>query len=205
MYFNLNNVNVINKVGNGVNVKVEEINGTTQIVIDIPQEKTDLTLLSPGDVFERGGVEYIICEQLEDRKTAVVRKKCLNDTMRFGDDNNQKNSDLRAYLNNEYYNEIKNIFGAKNIVDHEVDLLSLDGYDDYGVSTDKISVMNIDRYRKYHKYIGDTDNWYWLSTPDSTPSGTGSSDVQYVYSRGDVNWCCADFARSVRPFFILKS
>lgn len=33
------NVNVINKVGKGVNVKVEEINGTTQIVIDIPQAK----------------------------------------------------------------------------------------------------------------------------------------------------------------------
>ena len=200
------NVNVINKVGKGVNVKVEEINGTTQIVIDIPQAKMDLTLLNPGDVFEMRGVEYIVCEQFEDGTTAVVRKECLGDTRKFGDNNNWKNSDLRTFLNNEYYNEIKGVFGVENIVDHEVDLLSLDGYDDYGVSTDKVSVMNIDRYRKYHKYIGNTDNWCWLSTPHSTPSGTGSSGVRYVGDDGGVNWDCADsYERSVRPFFILKS
>lgn len=197
------NVNIINNVGNNVNVKVEEINGTTQIVIDIPQAKADLNILNPGDVFEMCGVEYIVCEQFSDGKTAVVRKECLDDTIRFGNDNNWKNSDLRAFLNNEYYNEIKNIFGVKNIVDHEVDLLSLDGYDDYGVSMDKVSVMNIDRYRKYHKYIGDTKTWYWLSTPDSTPSGTGSSGVQCVNSGGDVNWDDAGDAESVRPFFLL--
>ena len=200
------NVNVINKVGKGVNVKVEEINGTTQIVIDIPQAKMDLTLLNPGDVFEMRGVEYIVCEQFEDGTTAVLRKECLGDTRKFGDNNNWKNSDLRTFLNNEYYNEIKGVFGVENIVDHEVDLLSLDGYDDYGVSTDKVSVMNIDRYRKYHKYIGNTDNWYWLSTPDSTPSGgAGSSGVLCVDSRGGVGWYYFGYVRSVRPFFILKS
>ena len=199
------NVNVINKVGKGVNVKVEEINGTTQIVIDIPQAKMDLTLLNPGDVFEMRGVEYIVCEQFEDGTTAVVRKECLGDTRRFGDNNNWKNSDLRTFLNNEYYNEIKDVFGVENIVDHEVDLLSLDGYDDYGVSTDKVSVMNIDRYRKYHKYIGNTGNWYWLSTPSSTPSGAGSSFVQYVNVNGYVVWDECDWYRGVRPFFILKS
>ena len=199
------NVNVINKVGKGVNVKVEEINGTTQIVIDIPQAKMDLTLLNPGDVFEMRGVEYIVCEQFEDGTTAVVRKECLGDTRRFGDNNNWKNSDLRTFLNNEYYNEIKDVFGVENIVDHEVDLLSLDGYDDYGVSTDKVSVMNIDRYRKYHKYIGNTGNWYWLSTPSSTPSGAGSSLVRYVSSDGGVDWDYSDGERSVCPFFILKS
>ena len=199
------NVNVINKVGKGVNVKVEEINGTTQIVIDIPQAKMDLTLLNPGDVFEMRGVEYIVCEQFEDGTTAVLRKECLGDTRKFGDNNNWKNSDLRTFLNNEYYNEIKDVFGVENIVDHEVDLLSLDGYDDYGVSTDKVSVMNIDRYRKYHKYIGNTDNWYWLSTPNSTPSGTGSSLVLCVRGDGDVGWGECDWNGDVRPFFILKS
>ena len=198
-------VNVINKTGNSVDIKVEEINGVTQIVIDIPQTKTDLTLLSPGDVFEKGSVEYIVCEQLEDGKTAVIRKECLDVTRKFGNDNNWKNSDLRKFLNNEYFNEIKEIFGAENIVCHEVDLLSLDGYDDYGASMDKVSIMNIDRYRKYHKYIGNTDTWWWLSTPNSTPSGTGASGVRFVCDDGDVIFygCC--WYGSVRPFFILKS
>lgn len=200
-----NNVNVINKAGNNVDVKVNEINGAIQIVIDVPQNKTDISLLNPGDVFEKNGVEYIVCEQFADGRTAVVRKECLDDTMEFGSDNNWKNSDLRKYLNGKYYNEIKNVFGVENIMDHEVDLTSLDGYDDYGVSTDKISVMNIDRYRKYHRFIGNTGCWYWLSTPNSTPSGVGSSGVQYVSSNGNVDWGDCGCSGSVRPFFILKS
>ena len=174
-------------------------------MIDVPQDGTELSLLNPGDVFEKNGVKYIVCEQFKDGRTAVVRKECLDDAREFGNDNNWKSSDLRAFLNNEYYNEIKNIFGVENIVEHEVDLMSLDGYDDYGVSTDKVSVMNIDRYRKYHRFIGDTGCWYWLSTPESTSSGTGSSGVQCVDSNGDVDWDCSGDEWSVRPFFILKS
>ena len=199
------NVNVINKAGNSVDVKVNEMNGAIQIVIDVPQNKTDISLLNPGDVFEKNGVEYIVCEQFADGRTAVVRKECLDDTMEFGSDNNWKNSDLRKYLNGKYYNEIKNTFGVENIIEHEVDLTSLDGYDDYGVSEDKVSVMNIDRYRKYHRFIGNTGCWYWLSTPNSTPSGVGSSDVQYVCCDGGVDWFGCYYSGSVRPFFILKS
>ena len=199
------NVNVINKAGNSVDVKVSEMNGAIQIVIDVPQFGTELALLSPGDVFEKNGVQYIVCEQLEDGTTAVVRKDCLDDEMEFGSDNDWKNSDLRTYLNEEYYNEIKEVFGEENIVNHEVDLTSLDGYDDYGVSTDKVSVMNIDRYRKYHRFIGNTGCWHWLSTPNSTPSGTSSSRVRYVYGDGCVRWGDCRYSGSVRPFFILKS
>ena len=199
------NVNVINKAGNNVDVKVNGMNGVIQIVIDVPQNKTDISLLNPGDVFEKNGVEYIVCEQFADGRTAVVRKECLDDTMEFGSDNNWKNSDLRKYLNGKYYNEIKNTFGVENIIEHEVDLTSLDGYDDYGVSEDKVSVMNIDRYRKYHRFIGNTGCWYWLSTPNSTPSGVGSSGVQHVYGDGDVYWDDCGYSGSVRPFFILKS
>ena len=199
------NVNVINKAGNSVDVKVNEMNGAIQIVIDVPQNKTDISLLNPGDVFGKNGIEYIVCEQFADGRTAVVRKECLDDSMEFGNDNNWKNSDLRTYLNEEYYNEIKEVFGEENIVDHEVDLTSLDGYDDYGVSTDKVSVMNIDRYRKYHRFIGNTGCWHWLSTPDSTPSGVGSSNVRCVLSLGVVYWDGCGGSGSVRPFFILKS
>lgn len=200
-----NNVNVINKAGNSVDVKVNEVNGAIQIVIDVPQTGTELSLLSPGDVFEKNGIKYIVCEQFADGRTAVVRKECLDDKMEFGSDNNWKNSDLRKYLNGKYYNEIKNTFGVENIMDHEVDLTSLDGYDDYGVSTDKISVMNIDRYRKYHRFIGNTGCWYWLSTPNSTPSGVGSSGVRCVDGGGGVDWDVCSCSGSVRPFFILKS
>lgn len=200
-----NNVNVINNASSSVDVKVSEMNGAIQIIIDVPQSGIELSLLKPGDVFEKNGVEYIVCEQFKNGTTAVVRKECLDETMEFGDDNNWKESTWRKYLNNTYLDEIESAFGKDNIVEHEVDLTSLDGYDDYGVTMDKISAMNIDRYRKYHKYIGDTGEWHYLSTPDSTPSGVGSSRVLYVYSYGHVDWSYSDNGRLVRPFFILKS
>lgn len=200
-----NNVNVINNASSSVDVKVSEMNGAIQIIIDVPQSGIELSLLKPGDVFEKNGVSYIVCEQFDNGTTAVVRKECLDKTMEFGNNNNWKESEWRKYLNGEYLKEIEDIFGTDNIVEHDVDLTSLDGYDDYGVSVDKISVMNIDRYRKYHKYVGDTGECHFLSTPNSTPSGTGSSSVRCVGDGGCVDWCDCDWYGYVRPFFILKS
>ena len=199
------NVNVINNAGNSVDVKVSEMNGAIQIIIDVPQNGIELSLLKPGDVFEKNNVAYIVCEQFENGLTAVVRKECLDKTMEFGNNNNWKESSWREYLNGEYLKEMENAFGADNIVEHEVDLTSLDGYDDYGVSVDKVSAMNIDRYRKYHRYIGDTGKCHYLSTPNSTPSGTGSSRVRCVPSDGYVDWGECGWNGGVRPFFILKS
>lgn len=200
-----NNVNVINNAGSSVDVKVEEKNGAVQILISCPTKRKELGALQPGDTFKKNDTEYIVCEQLENGMTAVVRKDCLNKTMEFGDDNNWKESKWREYLNDGYLKELEAAFGTENIVDHEMDLTSLDGYDDYGVSVDKVSAMDIDRYRKYHKYIGDTGVAHYLSTPDSTPSGYGSSYVQYVYGGGSVSYGGCDWSRGVRPFFTLKS
>lgn len=49
--------------------------------------------------------------------------------------------------------------------------------------------MNIELYRECRKSIPNPDEW--LATPDSTPSGYGSDNVQYVYSFVDVDcrWC----------------
>lgn len=200
-----NNVNVINNAGSSVDVKVEEKNGSVQILISCPTKSKDLRELKPGNTFKMKDTEYIVCEQLNNGTTAVVRKDCLDKAMSFGDDNNWKESKWREYLNDGYLKELEAAFGTENIVDHEMDLTSLDGYDDYGVSVDKVSAMDIDRYRKYHKYIGDTGTVHYLSTPDSTPSGYGSSNVRCVYGDGGVRYGGCDRHWGVRPFFTLKS
>lgn len=201
----MSNVNVINKAKEKVNVEVNEINGSIQIVIDVPPVGKELSLFAPGEVFEKNGVKYIVCEHFEGGGTAVVRKECLEDGMEFGDTNNWAESNIRKFLNGEYLKNISDDFGQDNILDHEVDLLSLDGYDDYGRTNDKISVLTLDRYRRYHKFIGNTDRWNWLSTPDSIPSGTGASFVQVVCGSGYVRWYYSGCCYGVRPFFILKS
>ena len=87
-----------------------------------------------------------------------------------------------------------------------LDLLSLDGLDDYGtVEGDIIAIPNIDIYRRFRKEITKLDSWYWLSTPDSTPSGCGSGGVQCVSYGGCVYYDWYGLVRGVRPFFVVES
>ena len=198
----MGSIEVINKLDKDVNV---EVNDGKIIITWKENEKRRLGDLKPGDAFkDKEGTEYIVCEQLFG-KTAVVRKDVLEKKMKFGENNDWRESNPREYLNGEYLKELENIFGAENIIAHEVDLTSLDGYDDYGVCTDKVACMAILEYMKYHRHIGDCDESHFLATPDSTPSGCGSDDVQCVGSNGYVSFNWYSYVSGVRPFFILKS
>ncbi len=201
-----NNINVINNSEKDLDVTVNNVDGNIQIIIT--KKNIDLLSLKQGKAFEVNGIGYIVLEQLDGNKTAVIRKELLDDNMIFGSDNNNwKSSDVRRKLNGDYLRELEETFGKDRIIEHTVDLLSLDGLDDYGTSTDKVSLLTIEQYRKYRKVLGENLNKsWWLATPDSTPSGYSSRCVQCVYSDGGVDcgvcyWC----GKGVRPFFIIQS
>lgn len=195
------NESTIRREGNQL---IIEITPELEQVLSLKNKK--LSEFAPGKVFtDCDGVEYIVCEHFDDGTTGVVTKDSLSTTMSFGKNNNWKNSKRREWLNNEYYDKLSQKFGAENIIPHKVDLLSMDGYNDYGISEDMISDMTFDSYRKYHKHIGDCGISYYLATPDSTPSGYGVSNVRYVRGGGGVGCCGCDWDGGVRPFFKLKS
>lgn len=125
---------------------------------------------------------------------------------KFGNTNNYKDSKVRDMLvNSKLAKDLQKEFGDR-LVPTTLDLLSLDGLDDYGtVSGDVLAIPTIDLYRKYRKNISKLDSWYWLATPDSTPTGYGSDDVQCVRSSGNVGYDWYGRVRAVRPFFVLKS
>ena len=176
-----------------------------KICLNWAETKRKLGDLNPGDVFKgKSETEYIVCGH-EHFVTYVVRRKLLDETMRFGDTNNWTESNIRKYLNEDYVQVIEREFGNGNIVAFERDLISLDGYNDYATCVDKVSVMNVMEYVKYHKYVGNCDFRYVLITPDSTPSGFSAGDVRFVSGGGRVGcrWCGSGFG--VRPFFVLKS
>lgn len=176
-----------------------------KICLNWAETKRRLGDLNPGDVF-RGvsETEYIVCEHT-DIGTYVVRNEILDKNMEFGATNDWRESEIREYLNDKYRCYLNGDFGAKNIVSFERNLISLDGYNDYGTCSDAVSMMNILEYMKYHKYIGNCDSYYALITPDSTSSGCSAGSVRCVGVGGLVNydWCNRDFG--VRPFFVLKS
>lgn len=140
---------------------------------------------------ENGNTYYHMCKPLFESE--------------FGTDNNYANSAVRKeLLEHEFTLSLQKEYGDR-LVPVVMDLTALDGLKDYGKATDIIGIPDLNLYRECRENILAGDRWWWLSTPNSTPSGTGSSSVQCVYSCGDVVWDCSDGGRSVRPFFILKS
>lgn len=123
----------------------------------------------------------------------------------FGSDNNYANSTIRKeLLEHEFTLSLQKEYGDC-LVPAVMDLTALDGLKDYGKITDIVGVPDLNLYRECRENMLVGDCWWWLSTPNSTPSGTGSSGVRYVDGGGSVGWRGCDWGRDVRPFFIIKS
>lgn len=195
-----NSIEVINNLGENVNVEVSD----KRIVITWKNKERQLSDLKPGEIFNKNGIEYIVCDHINGT-TSVIRKELLKEDMKFGETNDWTKSSIRKYLNDEYLREIEKAFGSENVIENTRNLVSLDGLDDYGECKDKISLLNIFDYIKYRKHITKLDKWWWLLTPDSTPSGYGSDNVRCVCSGANVGYFWCSYDGGVRPFFILKS
>lgn len=124
----------------------------------------------------------------------------------FGKNNNYEISYVREKLAaSDFAKALQKNFGNR-LVPITTNLLSLDGFDDYGViSGDILALRTFDLNRECKKNIPNSDGWEWLSTPNSTPSGCSSGHVQCVGSSGYVSYFWCNGVRGVRPFFILKA
>lgn len=194
------------------NVKIE--NG--KVTIDLNPEqlaaltysnKVELSTLKPRDEFKLGEEVFIVLEQT-DNGTRVISKEFAYNDVKFGGNSNWNVSPIRRMLNNEYFKKIAAIIGEKNILSMDRDLTSLDGLDDYGTCTDKVSLLTSAEYAKYHKILGLKSNysdWWWLITSTSTPSNDYSRYVCCVNSDGVLNWCGCSYTRGVHPFLNLES
>ena len=194
------------------NVKIE--NG--KVTIDLNPEqftaltcsnKVELSTLKSGDEFKLGDEVFIVLEQT-DKGTRVISKEFAYEEVKFGDNSNWNTSPIRRMLNNEYFKKIAAIIGENNIISMDRDLTSLDGLDDYGTCTDKVSLLTAAEYAKYHKILGLKSNypdWWWLITPVSTPSNNYARDVCYVRSDGVPDWDGCVWSGGVRPFLNLES
>nr|DAZ45889.1 MAG TPA: hypothetical protein [Caudoviricetes sp.] len=135
---------------------------------------------------------------------------CLADSIEErqfdSDSSNWENSNLRDYLNEEFFEKIAAEIGLENIVPFERDLLSLDGQTEYGKCEDKFSLLTVDEYRKYRSLIPNTkDYWWWLISPWSTPCNDYKRTVAVVSSAGRIgnDGCYVNYG--VRPFCIFSS
>ena len=142
----------------------------------------------------------------EDEKGTYYLLDRVLPSMEFGSTNNYKESNIRKYLaESDLAKSLKDEFGDR-LVPVSLDLNSLDGLDDYGTCEgDILGIPTLDLYRECRKEIPSATNWWWLSTPDSTPSGWEASGVRFVIDVGYVGCTLCWDVRALRPFFILKS
>lgn len=200
-------INVINNAKNNINVTVNEKDDGIQILIDTIPEKVQLSELKQYEhFFDDDGEEYILCKLFEDGTASVLQANLLDKKMEFGKNNNWNESYWREYLNSKYLESLERKFGTENIIEHKVDLTSMDGFDDYGYTMDKVAIRTFDEFRETSKGVGLVDDLEILSTPNQTPSRGNDSCVQVVGDGGFVGYGgCYRGGYGVRPFFFLKS
>ena len=160
--------------------------------------------LQVGDTFELAGLTWKILEITEKGYACLADR--LESSKQFDSScNNWQASDLRNYLNTEFYKQLVDAVGEDNIILFERDLLSMDGQTEYGTCEDKVSLLTVDEYRKHRALIPNADYWWRMITPDSTKCNDDTTWVRVVSPSGVIN--CNDYYCNyvVRPFCIFSS
>lgn len=168
--------------------------------------KVQLSELNPGDTFKVGEHDFIVLEQ-KNGTTKVISKNLMEEDIVF--DNNTRDyskSNLKKIIDNNIQPIIEAELGADNIVEHTVDLISVDMQHEFEPCKCKVRPITFDEARQYNDLLvnDDLDDWWWTCTPWSTAERNWKYAIAVVASSGIVDFICC-ISLGVRPFCILKS
>lgn len=197
------NLNVINNVPN-IEATLNQLSDGS-IILELKEKKQKtLGQVNPGDVVKLGEREYIVLGH--DINTTTVITKDYTTTMAFGDNNDYRTSEVREYCNTEFYNELVQVVGAKNIFKHHINLMADDGTNKNIVCGDIVSILTTELYRRYRQYLPvDSGDWWWTATPVSSTVKDYISHVCCVSASGMIEWENCDDSYNIRPFCVLSS
>lgn len=171
------------------------------------QSKVQLSTLNPGDVFKIGEHDFIVLMQCRE-ETAVISKGFMAGNVKFDEDLiNYKESNLKKVIENLIQPVIEKEVGSKNLIEHEVDLTSVDMQDEFGRFKCKVRPITFDEARLYNNLLvnKNLNDWWWTCTPWSTEDRGRKYSIAVVAPAGDVNCNSCSNSNGVRPFCILKS
>ena len=154
-----------------------------------------------GSAILIGDRGYIVLEQT-DGTTAVITKDFWKRMEFDNDSGDYAESAVRNALNTEFYNEVSSEIGEENIITHEVDTTRYRNDGIHSSCRDKVSLLTVDLYRRYRKFLPAYGSWWWTATPYSTEF---PRSVCYVDGDGTLCWFICRYSCGVRPFLILDS
>lgn len=173
------------------------------------QEKTcrvRLSELNPGDIFQTTGKrKYKVLEQCGDT-TKIISLDLVKENVKFGDNTDYNKSNVKKMCDTEILKDFEEEFGAENIEEHTVDIITVDGQK-IGVVKCKVRPLTFDEARKYTELTpnDELDDSYWTCSAWSTVERGWKYALAVVSPSGDFN--CNGYGGSigVRPVCILKS
>lgn len=169
--------------------------------------KVQLSELKPGEVFKTGEHDFIVLEQ-KNGATKVISKNFMAENAVFDEDTRDYNkSNLKKVIDNDIQPIIEAELGADNLVEHIVDLTSVDMQHEFEPCTCKVRPITFGEARRYNNLLvnKELDDWWWTCTPWSTADRGWKYAVAVVSSSGRVSGNSCDYGLGVRPFCILKS
>ena len=171
------------------------------------KEKVELGTMNPGEVFKVGKHEFIVLEHTSEG-TAVISKGLMAKNKKFDSDTRDYNkSSLKKLIEKDIQPVIEDVLGEDSLVEHEVDLTSVDNQNEFGTCKCKVRPITFDEARKYNDLlvaegIGD---WWWTCTPWSKKGRGWDYSLAVVSPSGHVSNLGCNVDLGVRPFCILKS
>lgn len=170
-------------------------------------EKVRLSELNPGDVFKIGEHDFIVLKHDCDT-TTVISKGFMAENVVFDENTRDYNkSNLKKVIENEIQPIIESEVGSQNLVEHEVELTSVDMQREFCNFSCKVRPITFDEAREYNNLLSNKslDDWWWTCTPWSTADREMKYSIAVVSPSGYFNYDYCGSNYGVRPFCILKS
>ena len=138
----------------------------------------------------------------------VISKGFMAKNKKFDEDTRDySKSSLKVMIESDIQPIIEDAVGADNLIEHEVDLTSVDMQNEFGTFRCKVRPITFDEARRYNVLLvnNDLDDWWWTCTPWSTKERGWEYSIAVVSSSGyvDDNICYGSYG--VRPVRIFSS
>lgn len=173
------------------------------------KNKVRLSELKPGDTFKIGEHDFIVLDQDESRQTTkVISKGFMAKDVIFDKNTKDYNkSNIKKMIEADIQPIIENAMGEENLVEHAVNLASVDMQYEYENCICKVRPITFDEARKFNNLLVNKslNDWGWTCTPWSTKERGLEYSIAVVSSSGYFSCNRCNYYRGVRPFCILKS
>lgn len=171
------------------------------------KNKVELSTLAPGDVFEIGKNDFIVLEQIG-AETKIISKNFMAKDIVYDEASRDYNkSNLKEIIEDKIQPIIESEVGENNLVEHIVELTSVDMQHEFDDCKCKVRPITFDEARKYNNLLPNKElnDWWWTCTPWSTAEREWKYSVAVVSSAGDVCGRGCNSSGGVHPVCIFSS